>query len=52
MVFTSALQLAAIAMVWLLAIIPMGLMALAVTLWKLASKRPSSAARARRTPRT
>jgi hypothetical protein len=51
-VFTSALQLAAIAVVWLLAIIPVGLMALAVTLWKLASKRLASAARARKTPRT
>ncbi len=37
-VLTSALQLLAIVVVWLLAIIPVGLMALAVTLWKLASK--------------
>ena len=51
-VFTSALQLAAIAVVWLLAIIPVGLMALAVTLWKLASKRLTSATRSKKTPRT
>ncbi|WP_165190286.1 hypothetical protein [Caulobacter soli] len=49
-VFTSALQLMAIVVVWLLAIIPVGLMALAVTLWKLASKLVPHAGAAKSVP--
>lgn len=37
-VLISALQLMAVVTVWLLAIFPIGLMALAVTLWKLAAR--------------
>lgn len=50
-VFTSVLQLTAIAVVWLLAIIPAGLMALAVLLWKLASNCFSPARNAKSAPR-